>query len=154
MRRGLEAMFEDFKSRGFSITQHQIKRPDRLSGLIGVRAIAMYRAVSTRKAQEHDGKQGGEKGGPKSPKVLMLALQSWAPRHLEMSRWLRQNLQTLGGLDPLKGGKNLSPTILAARHRAKHGQARIASFRSSPVRFFAGQQKIWPLIVLSCCTAN
>jgi len=105
MRRGLEAMFENFKSRGFSITQGQIKRPDRLSGLIGVRAIAMYRAVSTRKAQEHDGKQGGEKGGPKSPNILMLALQSRAPRHLEMSRWLRQNPQTPGGLDPLKGGK-------------------------------------------------
>jgi len=64
-------------------------------------------AVSTRRAQEHDGKQGGEKGGPKSPKVLMLALQSWTPRHLEMSRWLRQNPQTPGGLDQLKGGKEM-----------------------------------------------
>jgi hypothetical protein len=35
-------MFSDFKTRGFGITQSQIKKPDRLARLILVLAIAMY----------------------------------------------------------------------------------------------------------------
>jgi len=91
MRWGIEAMLEDFKTRGFSITQSQIKKPDRLARLVLVLAIAMYWAISTRRVQEHNGAQRGEKGGPKSPKILMLALQSWAPHHPKMSLWLCQN---------------------------------------------------------------
>ncbi len=63
MRWGIEAMFSDFKTRGFGITQSQIKRPDRLACLILVLAIAMYWAVSTGANEEHQVAQRGEKRG-------------------------------------------------------------------------------------------
>jgi hypothetical protein len=47
MRWGIESMFSDFKSRGFGITQSQIKATDRLERLILVLTSAMYWAVST-----------------------------------------------------------------------------------------------------------
>jgi len=46
MRWGIEAMLADFETRGFSITQSQIKKPDRLARFILVLAIAMYWTVS------------------------------------------------------------------------------------------------------------
>lgn len=46
-RWGIEAMFSDFKSRGFGITQSQLRSPDKLSRLILIMAIALYWAVST-----------------------------------------------------------------------------------------------------------
>ena len=52
MRWGIEAMFSDFKSRGFGITQSQITRTDRLERLILVLTIAMYWAISTGSAEE------------------------------------------------------------------------------------------------------
>ena len=67
MRWSIEAMFSDFKTRGFGITQSQIKRPDRLARLILVLAIAMYWAVSTGATEEHDVAQRGEKRGFKKP---------------------------------------------------------------------------------------
>ncbi len=60
---GIEAMFSDFKSRGFGITQSQIKKPDRLERLILVLAIAMYLAVSTGAAEEKATAQSGTKRG-------------------------------------------------------------------------------------------
>jgi len=63
MRWGIEAMFSDFKTRGFGIAQSQIKRPDRLERLILVMAIAMYWAVSTGAADEQIAAQNGEKRG-------------------------------------------------------------------------------------------
>lgn len=47
MRWGIECMFSDFKSRGFSITKTQLKHPDRIERLILVLTIALYWAVST-----------------------------------------------------------------------------------------------------------
>lgn len=47
MRWGIECLFSDFKSRGFSITKTQIKKPDRIERLILVLTIALYWAVST-----------------------------------------------------------------------------------------------------------
>ena len=67
MRWGIEAMFSDFKTRGFGITESQIKRPDRLARLIMVLAIAMYWAVSTGATQEQHVAQSGEKRGFVNP---------------------------------------------------------------------------------------
>lgn len=46
LRWGIEAMFSDFKSRGFGLMQSQIERPERLERLILIMALAMYWAVS------------------------------------------------------------------------------------------------------------
>ena len=67
MRRSIEAMFSDFKTRGFGITRSRIKKPDRLERLMPVPAIAMYRAVSTGAKEEHPVAQRGEKRGPGKP---------------------------------------------------------------------------------------
>ena len=63
MRWGIEAMFSDFKTRGFGITESQIKKPDRLARLILVLAIGMYWAVSTGAKEERNVAQRGEKRG-------------------------------------------------------------------------------------------
>lgn len=68
LRWGIEAMFSDFKTRGFGIAQSQIKKPDRLERLILAMAIAMYWAVSTGAAEEQITAQSGEKRGFKKPK--------------------------------------------------------------------------------------
>ncbi len=67
MRWSIEAMFSDFKTRGFGITQSQIRRPDRLARLILVLAIAMYWAVSTGANEEYHVAQRGEKRGSEKP---------------------------------------------------------------------------------------
>ena len=46
MRWGIEAMFSDFKSRGFGITDSHIRRPERLERLIPVLSVALHWAVS------------------------------------------------------------------------------------------------------------
>lgn len=45
LRWSIEAMFSDYKSRGFGLQETQIKRPDRLSKLLLVLAVAMHWAV-------------------------------------------------------------------------------------------------------------
>ena len=47
MRWGIECLFSDFKSRGFSITKTHLKNSDRIERLILVLSIALYWAVST-----------------------------------------------------------------------------------------------------------
>jgi hypothetical protein len=47
LRWGIEAMFSDFKTRGFGLEDSQIRRPERLSRLILVMALALLWAVST-----------------------------------------------------------------------------------------------------------
>ncbi len=47
LRWGIEAMFSDFKTRGFGLEDTQIRHPDRLEGLSLVMALALYWAVST-----------------------------------------------------------------------------------------------------------
>ena len=44
---GIEAMFSDFKTRGFNLEASQIERTDRLDRLVLVLALALYWAVST-----------------------------------------------------------------------------------------------------------
>ena len=46
LRWGIEAMFSDFKSRGFGLMQSQIERPERLERLVLIMALTMYWAVS------------------------------------------------------------------------------------------------------------
>jgi len=67
MRWGIEAMFSDFKTRGFGITQSQIRKSDRLARLILVLAIAMYWAVSTGASEERHVAKRGEKRGFEKP---------------------------------------------------------------------------------------
>jgi hypothetical protein len=47
LRWGIEAMFSDFKTRGFHLEDSQIARTDRLDRLILVLSLAFYWAVST-----------------------------------------------------------------------------------------------------------
>ena len=47
MRWGIECLFSDFKSRGFSITKTHLKHVDRIERLILVLTIALFWAVST-----------------------------------------------------------------------------------------------------------
>lgn len=47
MRFGIEALFSDLKSRGFSIEDSQLKHSKRLDCLLLVMALALYWAVST-----------------------------------------------------------------------------------------------------------
>ena len=47
LRWGIEAMFADFKTRGFGLEDSQIRHPDRLARLLLVMALALHWAVST-----------------------------------------------------------------------------------------------------------
>ena len=47
LRWGIEALFSDLKTRGFSITKTQLKQEDRIERLLLVLTIALYWAVST-----------------------------------------------------------------------------------------------------------
>jgi hypothetical protein len=47
LRWGIEAMFSDFKSRGFGLADSQLQRTDRMDRLILVMTLALYWAVST-----------------------------------------------------------------------------------------------------------
>lgn len=47
LRWGIEAMFSDYKTRGFNLEDTQIERTDRLNRLVLVLSLALYWAVST-----------------------------------------------------------------------------------------------------------
>lgn len=47
MRWGIECMFSDFKSRGFSITKTHLQHEDRIERLILVLTVALFWAIST-----------------------------------------------------------------------------------------------------------
>jgi hypothetical protein len=47
LRWGIEAMFSDFKTRGFGLEDSRIRHPDRLARLLLVMALALHWAVST-----------------------------------------------------------------------------------------------------------
>src|SRR3954453_10906662 len=47
LRWGIEAMFSDFKTRGFGLEDSQLRRPERLDRLILVMTLALFWAVST-----------------------------------------------------------------------------------------------------------
>ena len=47
LRWGIEAMFSDYKTRGFNLEDSHIERTDRLDRLVLVLSLALYWAVST-----------------------------------------------------------------------------------------------------------
>ncbi len=47
LRWGIEAMFSDFKTRGFGLEDSHLRRPERLDRLVLVMALALFWAVST-----------------------------------------------------------------------------------------------------------
>ena len=67
MRWGIENMFSDFKSRGFSLMQTRIRFAKRLERLILVLSIALHWAVSMGLWHEKEHKDHAEKREPKKP---------------------------------------------------------------------------------------
>jgi len=59
MRWGIEAMLKDFKTRGFSITQSQIKKPDRLARLVLVLATGRSQPEGPKSTTEHNAAKKG-----------------------------------------------------------------------------------------------
>lgn len=66
LRWGIEAMFSDFKTRGFGLEDSQIQYADRLSRLILVMALALYWAVSTGMWDAEHNPTPAEKKPPKT----------------------------------------------------------------------------------------
>jgi len=67
LRWGIENMFSDFKTRGFSIMQTHIRFADRLERLILILSIALHWAVSIGLLHEREHPDHAEKRGPKNP---------------------------------------------------------------------------------------
>ncbi len=67
LRWGIENMFSDFKSRGFSLMQTHIRFADRLERLILVLSIALHWAVAMGFWHEKQYQDHAEKRGPKKP---------------------------------------------------------------------------------------
>lgn len=64
LRWGIEAMFSDFKTRGFGLEDSPIRLPERLDHRILVIALALYRAVSTGMRDAADSPTPAEKNSP------------------------------------------------------------------------------------------
>ena len=67
-RWGIEAMFSDFKSRGFGLYDSQLRIAERIDRLIMIMAIALYWAVSTGMWQNK--KQEAKKNQQNSPSIV------------------------------------------------------------------------------------
>lgn len=67
LRWGIENMFSDFKSRGFSLMQTHIRIAERLQRLVLVLSIALHWAVSTGLTHEKQHPDHAEKRGAKNP---------------------------------------------------------------------------------------
>lgn len=67
LRWGIENMFSDFKSRGFSLMQTHIRIAERLERLILVLSIALHWAVSLGLSHEKNHQDHAEKRGQKKP---------------------------------------------------------------------------------------
>lgn len=68
LRWGIENMFSDFKSRGFSLTQTHIRFADRLERLVMILSIALHWAVSTGVYHEKNHQDYAEKRNSKKNK--------------------------------------------------------------------------------------
>lgn len=68
LRWGIENMFSDFKSRGFSLMHTHIRIADRLERLLLVLSLALHWAVSTGLLHEKQHQDHAEKRGPKNLK--------------------------------------------------------------------------------------
>jgi hypothetical protein len=78
LRWGIEAMFSDFKSRGFGLMQSQIERPERLERLILIMAIAMYWAVSAGVFGEAQDAIREQKNAAKAAEIPVFPVQTGA----------------------------------------------------------------------------
>lgn len=67
LRWGIESMFSDFKSRGFSLMQTHIRFADRLERLLLVLSIALHWSVAMGLWHEKQHQDHAEKRGPKKP---------------------------------------------------------------------------------------
>ena len=67
LRWGIENMFSDFKSRGFSLMQTHIRFADRLERLLLILSIALHWAVSAGLSHEKRHQDHAEKRGQKNP---------------------------------------------------------------------------------------
>jgi hypothetical protein len=74
LRWGIENMFSDFKSRGFSLMQTHIRLADRLERLILILSIALHWAVSLGLSHEKQHQDHAEKRGQKNPLDLISPL--------------------------------------------------------------------------------
>ena len=63
LRWGIEALFSDFKTRGFDLETSQIERTDRLDRLVLVLALALHGAVSTGMCDAVENRTPAEKKG-------------------------------------------------------------------------------------------
>lgn len=74
LRWGIEAMFSDYKTRGFNLEDSQIERTDRLDRLVLVLSLALYWAVSTGMWDAMENKRPAEKKTrPRNAKMLRAA---------------------------------------------------------------------------------
>jgi len=91
MRWGIEALFSDLKTRGFSITKIQLQHAERIERLLLVLTIAFYWAVSTGMSPPtHQLKS------KKSLQIAHFFLQTRAKDHLQRCGTSCQHTQTLG----------------------------------------------------------
>ena len=85
LRWGIEAMFSDFKTRGFNLEASPIERTDRLDRLVLVLALALYWAVSTGMGDANENRAPAEKspGGATQEHrpQLDVAVQTWPAAH-------------------------------------------------------------------------
>jgi len=101
LRWGIEAMFSDFKSRGFGLQDSQIRHPDRLARLLLIMALALHWAVSIGMwdAAVHP-LPAEKKPAAAHPKKLARRLTSLFRRGL---RRIQRLLQRLTPIPPLWG---------------------------------------------------
>lgn len=68
LRWGIEALFSDFKSRGFGLMQSKIQKPERLERLILIMAIAMHWALSCGMTQAQETEKKNRKSRKRGSK--------------------------------------------------------------------------------------
>jgi hypothetical protein len=94
MDRGIENMFSDFKSRGFSLMQTHIHFADRLKRLILILSIALHWAVSLGLNHEKHNQDHAEKRVPKASRS-QLSLFKRGLRFLRRCCFLNKTPETL-----------------------------------------------------------
>jgi hypothetical protein len=95
LRWGIENMFSDFKSRGFSLMETHIRIGERLERLILVLSIALHWAVSLGLSHEKEHQDHAEKRGQKKLRDLNSPLLSEACAHLRRCCFLNKSPASL-----------------------------------------------------------
>jgi hypothetical protein len=117
LRWGIEAMFPDFKTRGFGLEDSHRERSDRMARLILVMALALFWAVSTGMWDAvHDAtpdEKSTAPAAPKPPPQPDLVLQAWHPPPSGLPAAARPTAALVERVGELMGGKVLP--LAAAR---------------------------------------